>query len=576
MKSAALAVEAIGFVRIESAEQEIKGAAFDVAIAAANDVVALADEALSERRDREKDEAAPAALPLAPPPCALPFTPVSASASTPASAASPFAATPGLDSAPSFARGSVSFSVHDWESPALRAHESAIGAIVPFAAEVGFSPSSVSSGPMSVDAELAANDSSDARGAASNDTVSMARAIDSMEITTSNDAGDRKSLTATNAVDGPVLDAILDRDGTVKAKSGHDSAHASGAASDTNAGAKSATTATAGGSDERSKSAAAAAMTAKGAGTHAANVTIPRRDSSGASRFAHAHGSAARVRNTQNWTAGAITHPTDRVAPQTASATSATHTAAARSSATAGSTPATFAANASLQGGMARSSGRAISAGSLRADVASLAGARGPHASPSADRSPSRDAIDRTDIASLPLAIEPVDVSGIGSPELGAPAFFDVASATHTVNVSSVVNVPTLVRDVDVSERLVRAAETTMHKRVLADGKSHGSLTLPELGRVEVEARAKEHDQPIFVHVRAEESRTTELLANHATELRLHVREAAPDAHVAVDGHSSSTTTERGGHPEQRERSESDDDAQRAELPLRASARFVL
>ena len=58
-------VEAVAFVRVEPAEPKIHGAAFDEAIAAAENEAVVADDARTERDDREKEEPRDPSLPAA-------------------------------------------------------------------------------------------------------------------------------------------------------------------------------------------------------------------------------------------------------------------------------------------------------------------------------------------------------------------------------------------------------------------------------------------------------------------------------------------------------------------------------
>lgn len=78
----------------------------------------------------------------------------------------------------------------------------------------------------------------------------------------------------------------------------------------------------------------------------------------------------------------------------------------------------------------------------------------------------------------------------------------------------------------------VRAAEAVTHRRTLANGEASGQLVTPELGRIEVRARAEE--ARIDVHVRADEAHARDLLSVHAPELVAHVRAEVPEARVHV------------------------------------------
>lgn len=78
----------------------------------------------------------------------------------------------------------------------------------------------------------------------------------------------------------------------------------------------------------------------------------------------------------------------------------------------------------------------------------------------------------------------------------------------------------------------VRAAEGVAHQRVLS-GEARGQIVLEELGRIEVRARA--HGARLEVRVGADEGHAARVLADHAAELRAHVRIEAPGATVHVD-----------------------------------------
>ncbi len=167
-----------------------------------------------------------------------------------------------------------------------------------------------------------------------------------------------------------------------------------------------------------------------------------------------------------------------------------------------------------------------------------------------------------------------VDVAGVADAERIMTAMEPPPAhpPAKSVNVSTIVNAPTMPRD---AETTVRAAESAAHKRVLTEKTATGTLTLPELGRVDVEAHAATHERPIFVQVRADQLATTELLANHVIDLQTHVREAAPAANVAIE--RGFAQNDHGPRDErQPERHDSEDDTRKAPRAFRRTARFVL
>lgn len=145
-----------------------------------------------------------------------------------------------------------------------------------------------------------------------------------------------------------------------------------------------------------------------------------------------------------------------------------------------------------------------------------------------------------------------------------APAMVDVGmtAAEPNANGSSIVNGSTTSAGAPAksesgeASRAVQAAESLGHKRTLASGEAHGQVHVPELGRIEVTARAhgQEAAARIDVHVRAEEDHARHVIMANASELRSHVRVEVPTAVVHVERPTTDFTDDRawsgGGRPE--------------------------
>lgn len=145
-----------------------------------------------------------------------------------------------------------------------------------------------------------------------------------------------------------------------------------------------------------------------------------------------------------------------------------------------------------------------------------------------------------------------------------APAMVDVGmtAAEPNANGSSIVNGSTTTAGAAVkneggeASRAVQAAESLGHKRTLASGEAHGQVHVPELGRIEVTARAhgQEAATRIDVHVRAEEDHARHVIMANASEMRSHVRVEVPNAVVHVERPTTDFTDDRawsgGGRPE--------------------------
>ncbi len=145
-----------------------------------------------------------------------------------------------------------------------------------------------------------------------------------------------------------------------------------------------------------------------------------------------------------------------------------------------------------------------------------------------------------------------------------APAMVDVGmtAAEPNANGSSIVNGSTTSAGAPAkseggeASRAVQAAESLGHKRTLASGEAHGQVHVPELGRIEVTARAhgQEAAARIDVHVRAEEDHARHVIMANASEMRSHVRVEVPNAVVHVERPTTDFTDDRawsgGGRPE--------------------------
>lgn len=128
------------------------------------------------------------------------------------------------------------------------------------------------------------------------------------------------------------------------------------------------------------------------------------------------------------------------------------------------------------------------------------------------------------------------------------------------------------------AQEAVRVAESLGHKRVLASGEAHGHIVVPELGRVDVHARAERVNASVNVHVHVDDAQARALLQQHAPELRAHVQADVPNAHVHLDQRNPGNHGQPPGRePAQGDRPETDeDDAPRQILPRRGAARYVL
>lgn len=138
----------------------------------------------------------------------------------------------------------------------------------------------------------------------------------------------------------------------------------------------------------------------------------------------------------------------------------------------------------------------------------------------------------------------------------------------------------------------VRAFEALGHRRVLQQKEASGHVFVPELGRVEVRARARDAES-VDVHVRADEAPAKHAIVQAAPEIRQHLQADLPHATVHVDRSTAqqafrgemSARDERGGANDHGQRERRDDARAEEREAVRdrrlggvkgARARFVL